>query len=157
MPLGAGVVQQVTFSTCSLARQQIPTWAAPAPCLCPPWRSPAPDFAAAARRRYLAARLALCRFACQHQQTLAALLVAEVALCCAWLALWLLRGRVAAEGSEEEEQERCYEHGGRLCWAPAGQPQFLIASAADPQWHAELKQPLLPRRDDTAGSSPSCC
>ncbi len=122
----------------------------PSPCaLC---RSPAPSPAAAARRRYLLARLALCRFACQHQQTLAVLLVAEVALCCAWLALWLLRGRAPRDGSDVEEPS--HSRDGYEYWATAKQPQFLVASAADPQWQ-ELKQPLLPHRRDSAGSSSS--
>lgn len=125
--------------------------------LSPSCRRRAPDFATAARRRYLAARLALCRFACQHQQTLAALLVVELALCCAWAALWLLRGRAPRDGGDEDEQGSTYQRDGGDQPAAARPTQFLIASAADPQWQDELKQPLLPRRDDSARGASSRC
>ena len=98
----------------------------PAPC-----RSD--SLAVAAYRRYVAARLALCRFACQHQQTLAMLLIVELALCAAWLAIWLLRNH---GGSQSQPSTSAAARAG--CGS-----QFLVATAADPQWQAELKQPLL--------------
>ena len=92
------------------------------------------SLAVAAYRRYVAARLALCRFACQHQQTLAMLLIVELALCAAWLAIWLLRN----QGGGSQSQPAAAAAAGAICGS-----QFLIATAADPQWQAELKQPLL--------------
>lgn len=109
----------------------------PALCACmdprliaPP--APAGDWAAAAYTRYVAARLALCRFSCTHQKALSVLLAVELALCAVWLALWALRGSTepqpsAASGSGRQQRGE----------------QFVIASAADPEWQVELKQPLL--------------
>jgi len=125
---------------------------------------PAPDLATAAYHRYLSTRLALCRFACQHQQTLALLLVVELALCVLWLAVWLLRSRSGQQGEEEDGADHaCYYrhcHHAHRCSAGAaahGQPQFLIATATDPQWHqqtaAELKQPLLGAGERCGSSS----
>lgn len=90
---------------------------------------------AALRRRYVAARLALCRFACTHQQTLGVLLAAELVLCAAWLAVWQLHGSATpASGDDSSSRQQSEQR---------QQDQFMIASAADPQWQAELKQPLL--------------
>jgi hypothetical protein len=119
----------------------------------PPCR-PALDLVAAAYQRYLAARLALCRFACRHEHALAGLLVGELALCIAWLAVWLLRHSARSVGAAEAEyeDEACGTHELEQDHARAG-PQFLIATASDPQWHRELRQPLL----RGASSSSSSC
>ena len=126
----------------------------------PPPCRPAPSLAAALHRRYAATRLALCRFACQRQQALALLLVVELALCVAWLAISLLRGAGVAAGAEEEDEQeagamRGYHRGTSEQQQQEKQQQVLIASAADPQWQAELKRPLL--GGGPAGSSASCC
>lgn len=94
------------------------------------------------RRHYIRARLALCRFACQHQQTLVLLLAGELALCLVWLAIYLVRSRREGEGAQDQEP-------GDDCTSPQRQ-QFVIASAADPQWRedaAQLRQPLLSSSD----------
>ena len=106
----------------------------PAHPVCPA-RCRTDSLAAAAYRRYVAARLSLCRFACQHQQTLAMLLILEVALCAAWLAIWLLRNH---GGNQSQGQPAASGAARAACGS-----QFLVATAADPQWQAELKQPLL--------------
>lgn len=77
----------------------------------------------------------------------------ELALCVAWLAVWLLRhsarGARGGEGREGEGHEE-----------PAA-GQFLIAAAADPQWRrcgGTLGQPLLgPASRSSSLSSISSC
>lgn len=84
-------------------------------------------------RHYVQARLALCRFACAHQSALGAMLAVELALCLACLAIFLARGGFSA-GAEGQSRRS------------SSLPQFVVASAADPKWHAtasELKRPLL--------------
>ncbi|KAL4855123.1 hypothetical protein ACK3TF_004345 [Chlorella vulgaris] len=107
---------------------------------------PAIDLSSAVYQRYLVARVSLCRFACQHDKSLAVLLAGELALCCAWLAVWLLhRSGVATGDLPEAEGEADDRKQGR---------QFLIATAADPRWQPELKRPLL--GGASCSSSSSC-
>lgn len=120
-----------------------PAAAQPALCACmdPSLAAPpaaAGDWAAAAHARYVAARLALCRFSCAHQRSLTVLLIIELVLCGAWLAAWVLRGSAAPDA-----QPAAGTAGSSGCGRRPRGEQFLIASAADPQWQAELKQPLL--------------
>lgn len=105
------------------------------------------DLLTVLRRRYIAARLALCRFACAHQHTLAFLLVAELALCLAWLLVWAVRGSILPSGGDDCDSPT---HLPRGC---PQESQFVVASAADPQWQAEMQQPLL----DTRGSASDSC
>jgi hypothetical protein len=105
------------------------------------------DLATALRRRYISARLALCRFACTHQHTLAFLLVAELALCLAWLLVWAVRGSILPSSSDDCDSPTHVQRG-----CPQ-ESQFVVASATDPQWQAELQQPLL----ETRGSATDSC
>ena len=107
------------------------------------------DLATALRRRYIAVRLALCRFACTHQHTLAFLLVAELALCLAWLLVWAVRGSILPSSDDIVDCDSP-THVARGC---PQESQFVVASAADAQWQAEMQQPLL----ETRGSASDSC
>lgn len=99
-----------------------------------PTRRPDASLGDALLRRYVQARLVLCRFACAHQSALGVMLAVELALCLACLAIFLARGGFRA-GHEAEAR------------SSSSLPQFVVASAADPKWHAaaaaDLKRPLL--------------
>ena len=107
------------------------------------------DLATALRRRYIAVRLALCRFACTHQHTLAFLLVAELALCLAWLLVWAVRSSILPSTDAIVDCDSP-THVARGC---PQESQFVVASAADTQWQAEMQQPLL----ETRGSASDSC
>ena len=101
------------------------------------------DLTARLLRRYAATRLQLCRFACRHQQSLAALLVVELVLCAVWLTVWLLRslprGAAAVAAAACSSPTRRHTR---------SQFMTILTEAAPADWQAagtskELRQPLL--------------
>ena len=104
------------------------------------------DFTARLLRRYAATRLQLCRCACRHQQSLAALLIVELALCAVWLTVWLLRSLPRGAAAVAACSSPTRGHHTR-----SSQFMTILTEAAPAGWQAagssrqELQQPLLPK------------